>query len=128
MFLKIPSRDTTDDTIILCKHIPSSTSKCSSDYIVLDVSEHLKDLHEKARQCYLEWKASGRSRSDYTHAEMRVSRLQFKYTLRHCRANKTMMRADALANALKNKKSTAFWKDVQMMTNSNIPLASKVGG
>ena len=58
---------------------------------------------------------------------MRVSRLQFKYTLRHCRANETMMRADALANALKIQNSTAFWKDVQMMTNSNIPLASKVG-
>ena len=38
-----------------------------------------------------------------------------------------MMRADALANALKNKKSTAFWKDVQKMTSSNISLASKVG-
>ena len=77
--------------------------KCSSDYIVPGFNEHLKDLHEKARQCYLQWKASGRSRSDHTHAEMRVSRLQFKYTLRHCRANETMMRADALANALKTK-------------------------
>ena len=38
-----------------------------------------------------------------------------------------MMRADALANALKNKNSTAFWKDVQKMTNSNVPLAYKVG-
>ena len=84
-------------------------------------------MHEKDRQCYLQWKASGRSRSDHTHAEMRVSRLQFKYTLRHCRANETMMRADALANALKYKNSTAFWKDVQKMTSSNIPLASKVG-
>ena len=28
---------------------------------------------------------------------------------------------------LKNKNSTAFWKDVQKMTSSNIPLASKVG-
>ena len=116
------------DTLVVVsrKHIPSSTFKCSSDYIVPGFKEHLKDLHEKARQCYLQWKASGRSRSDHTHAEMRVSRLQFKYTLRHCRANETMMRADALANALKNKNSTAFWKDVQKMTSSNIPLASKV--
>ena len=103
------------DTLVVVsrKHIPSSTFKCSSDYIVPGFNEHLKDLHEKARQCYLQWKASGRSRSDHTHAEMRVSRPQFKYTLRHCRANETMMRADALANALKNKNSTAFWKDVQ---------------
>ena len=102
------------DTLVVVskKHIPSSTFKCSSDYIVPGFNEHLKDLHEKARQCYLQWKASGRSRSDHTHAEMRVSRLQFKYTLRHCRANETLMRADALANALKNKNSTTFWKDV----------------
>ena len=45
-------------------------------------------MHGKARQCYLEWKASGRSRSDRTHAEMRVSRLQvYAYTLSSERNN-----------------------------------------
>ena len=94
------------DTLVVAtgRHIPSSTFKCSSDDIIPGFNKHLKGLHEKARQCYLQWKASGRSRSDHTHAEVRVSRLQFNYTLRYCRANETMMRADALANAKKKNK------------------------
>ena len=44
------------DTLVVVskKYIPSSTFKCSSDYIVPGFNEHLKDLHEKARQCYLQ--------------------------------------------------------------------------
>ena len=74
------------DTLVVVsrKHTPSSTFKCSSNYIVPGFNEHLNDLHEKARQYYLQWKVSGRSRNDHTHAEMRVGRLQFKNTLRHC--------------------------------------------
>ena len=39
-----------------------------------------------------------------------------------------MHRADALALSLKDRNSTSFWKDVQKMASSKIPLATKVGG
>ena len=59
---------------------------------------------------------------------MRVCRLQFKYALRCCRANEDMHRAEALAQSLKDRNSTSFRKDVQKMSSSKIPLATKVGG
>ena len=65
-------------------------------------------------------------RTGEVHNAMRVSRLCFKYALSKCRANEKMMRADALALALKNKVSTSFWKDVTKMANGKVPLSSKV--
>ena len=59
---------------------------------------------------------------------MRVSRLQFKYALRWCRAIEDMHPADALAQSLKERNSTSFWKDVHKMASSKIPKATKVGG
>ena len=73
------------------------------------------------------WRDAGKSRNDATQSDMRVSRLQFKYALRCCRANEDMHRADALAQSLKGKNSTSFWKDVQKIASSKIPLSTKVG-
>ena len=78
-------------------------------------------------RCYLTWRVSGRSRSDDTPTEMRLSRLQFKYAVRKCRANEQIMRADTLAHVLYNRQSTSFWKDVRKMTSSKVSLATKVG-
>ena len=89
-------------------------------------NEHLKELHGKAREYYLVWKDVGRPRTGDVHNDMRVSRLRFKYVLRHCRANEEMMRADALAHSLSSSDSTSFWKDVSKMANSKDPLASQV--
>ena len=58
---------------------------------------------------------------------MRLSRLQFKYAVRKCRANKQIMRADTLAHVLYNRQSTSFWKDVRKMTSSKVSFATKVG-
>ena len=55
------------------KHIPSSNFRCSQDYVVPDFNEHLKDLHEKARQCYVIWSDAGKSRNDANQSDMRVS-------------------------------------------------------
>ena len=107
--------------------IPTCRYKCAQEFIVPGFNEHLKELHDQARQCYLSWRSIGRPRTGDVHNDMRVSRLRFKYALRQCRSNEEMMRADALALSLKNKDSTSFWKDVSKMANSKVPLASKVG-
>ena len=107
--------------------IPTCRYKCAQEFIVPGFNEHLKELHDQARQCYLSWRSIGRPRTGDVHNDMRVSRLRFKYALRQCRSNEEMMRADALALSLKNKNSTSFWNDVSKMANSKVPLASKVG-
>ena len=93
-----------------------------------DFNEHVKDLHDTARQYYLVWRDACKSRNDETHSDMRRSRLQFKLALRLCRANEDMHRADALALTLKDKNSASFWKDVENMASSKISFATKVGG
>ena len=106
--------------------IPTCRFRCSQEFIVPGFNEHLKELHGKARECYLVWKDIGRPRTGDVHDDMRVSRLRFKYVLRQCRANEEMMRADALAHSLSSRDSTSFWKDVGKMANNKVPLASKV--
>ena len=41
---------------------------------------------------------------------MRRSRLSFKYALRQCRLHEQQIKADKLANDLKNKDTVSFWK------------------
>ena len=38
------------------------------------------------------------------------------------------MRADSLARSMMNNDMTRFWKDVNTITNSKVPLATKVDG
>ena len=106
--------------------IPPNKFKCSQDYIVPGFNEHLKELHCDARAQYLIWRNVGKPRTVESHGKMRNSRLCFKYAFRQCRANKEMMRADALAHALCNRDSTSFWKDVRKMASSKIPLQPKL--
>ena len=81
--------------------IPTTKYKCSSDFIVLDFNEYVRDLHHIARSSYLVWKQSCKPRGDVTEGDMRTSRLRFKYALRQCQSNDEIMRADAnLARSL----------------------------
>ena len=107
--------------------IPTCRFRCSQEFIDPGFNRHLKELHGKARECYLVWKDVDRPRTGDAHNNMRVSRLRFKSVLCHCRANEEMMRPDALAHSLSSSDSTSFWKDVSMVTNSSkVSLASKV--
>ena len=58
--------------------IPTCRFRCSQEFIVPGFNEHLKELHGKARECYLVWKDIGRPRTGDVHDDMRVSRLRFK--------------------------------------------------
>ena len=84
-------------------------------------------MHCEAGAQYLNWRNASSPRTGESHSDMRVSRLRFKYAFRQCCASEDMMRSGALANSLKSKDSTSFWKDVRKMTNSKFPLASKAG-
>ena len=70
----------------------------------------------------------GKAGGDDTDMDMRITRLQFKYALRQCRMDEDMIRADALARSLHCKDTTPFWKGVKSMRDSDVFLATKVGG
>ena len=57
---------------------------------------------------------------------MNQFRLRFKSALKYCQQNETIMRANALAESMMNNDINGFWKDVHKITNSKVPLATKV--
>ena len=52
--------------------IPICRFKCVQEFIVPGFNEHLKELHDQARQCYLSWRNIGRPRPGDVHNDMRV--------------------------------------------------------
>ena len=63
-----------DDLIVASKaHIHSCNFRCSQHYVVPEFNEHLKDLHDTARQYFLVCRDARKSRNDKTHSNMRRS-------------------------------------------------------
>ena len=109
------------------KCIPQSRSNQKKG-VVPGWTDLVKELHYKARRDYILWHNLGKPRSGPSCKEMRHSRLCFKYALRQCRVHEEKIKADKLANDLKNKDSISFWKAVSHTSKLNIPLPENVNG
>ena len=59
---------------------------------------------------------------------MRRSRLQFKYILKQCQRNEDQVRADVMAESMRNHDMKSFWKDVSSTYSRKVPLATTVNG
>ena len=90
-------------------------------------NEHVKELHDAARDAYLLWKDSGKPRQGVAYELMRHSRSQFKHSLRVCKNRKNTIIADNIAANLCKKDDRAFWGEIKKMTNSKIKLPSMIG-
>ena len=88
--------------------IPTSKIHTHHDYIVPGFNEFAKQLHSEARGDYLLWKASGKPSSGLLYLNMCQSRIRFKRTLRECRQNEEIIRANAHANSLTEKDMSSF--------------------
>ena len=86
----------------------------------------VKELHYKARSDYILWSNLGKPRSGTSCEEIRRSRLSFKYA--GCRVHAEQIKADKLANDLKNTDSMSFWKAVSCNSKLNAPLPENVNG
>ena len=54
------------------------------------------------------------------------SRIRFKRTLRECRQNEEIIRANAHANSLMEEDMTSFWKGIKKDSNARVPLANTI--
>ena len=54
------------------------------------------------------------------------SRIRFKRTLRECRQNEEIIRANEHAKSLMEKDMTLFWKGIKKNYNSKVPLAPMI--
>ena len=88
----------------------------------------MKELHAIARHDFVMWRSAGKPRFGEICLSMNQSRLRFKSALKYCQQNETIMRANALAESMMNNDINVFWKDVHKITNSKVPLATKVDG
>ena len=88
----------------------------------------MKELHAIARHDFVMWRSAGKPRFGEICLSMNQSRLRFKSALKYCQQNETIMRANALAESMMNNGMNGFWKDVHKITNSKVPLATKVDG
>ena len=59
---------------------------------------------------------------------MRLTRLQFKYSLRYVKQHENIMRKDSLAKKLAMSDPTKFWSEIRMMSGQNNTLPSCVEG
>ena len=60
-------------------------------------NEHVKELHDAARDAYLLWKHSGKHRQGVVYELMRHSMSQFKHSLRVCKNRNNTIIADKIA-------------------------------
>ena len=71
---------------------------------------HLRQLHERAREAFLEWRRNGSPREGPEAYRMREARATFKRALRQCRREEARMREEALAEKLRGKQMHDFWQ------------------
>ena len=96
-------------------------------YKVPSYNEHVKDLHAIARYDLVMWRRNaGKPRFGEICLSINQSTLRFNSALKYCQQNETIMRANALAESMMNNDMNGFWKDVHTITNSKVPLATKV--
>ena len=110
------------------KYIPSSKIDYYRKHNVPGYNEHVKELHAIARHDFVMWRSAGKPRFGEIYLSMNQSRLRFKSALKYCQQNETIMQANALAESMMNNDMNGFWKDVHKITNSKVPLATKVDG
>ena len=60
------------------------------------------------------------------YLNMCQSRIRFKRTLRECRQNEEIIRANAHANSLMEEDMTLFWKGIKKDSNARVPLAPMI--
>ena len=91
-------------------------------------NDYVKETYEKARESFLLWLSNGKPRSGPIFEIMRVSRANFKYSLRYCKNIENKARADSLAKKFLSKDPIVFWKAIKRINNSNSTLSNTVNG
>ena len=95
----------------------NSIAKCkqvsATNYVVPGWNDLVKEQHLDARNSYVLWRNLGKPRHGPVFDTMSRSRLQFKYSLRQCRAMEDTARADGMAKSLQTKDTYKFWQSVK---------------
>jgi len=81
-------------------------------------NKDVREKHKAARQAYLYWIDNHKSKSGPLFDIMKKSKKEFKYALRACRKTQQKCKADAMAEALRNRSPKIFWQSIRKSKKS----------
>ena len=75
-------------------------------------NQFVKELYADARKSFIEWVKEGKPLEGASREVMRTSRAKFRKALEKCKRDEENIRKKRLAEKLKKKDYTEFWKDI----------------
>ena len=114
------------DVLIQCGNCLKAKGNQGKHHVVPGWSENVDVVHNAARDAYLLWKDSGKTRQGAIYDLMKRSRAQFKYALRKCKVNKNTIIADKIANKMSGNNVREFWNEIKVNMNSRVNLPSVI--
>uniref|UniRef100_A0A8C6PWR0 Reverse transcriptase domain-containing protein n=1 Tax=Nothobranchius furzeri TaxID=105023 RepID=A0A8C6PWR0_NOTFU len=91
-------------------------------------SEHAYALHAESRAAYKVWAAAGKPKSGSILESKKAANVKFKNAVRYIKRNEQTMRANSLANKLKNNDVSEFWKELKRSCISKQLLPASING
>ena len=76
-------------------------------------NRRVKDSHNIARNCYLNWINAGKLRGTKEHDDMLQSRRVFKDNLKQCKSNKQNEISQSIMDKFRLRDKTEFWKTIK---------------
>uniref|UniRef100_A0A8C6PLS6 Reverse transcriptase domain-containing protein n=1 Tax=Nothobranchius furzeri TaxID=105023 RepID=A0A8C6PLS6_NOTFU len=91
-------------------------------------SEHAYVLHAESRAAHKAWAAAGKPKSGSKLESKKAANVKFKNAVRYIKRNEQTMRANSLANKLKNNDVSEFWKELKRSCISKQLLPASIHG
>ena len=89
-------------------------------------NEHVKHLHEIARDSFLLWKERGRPPDGECAELMKKTRADFRAALRYCKDNEVELRRKRLLENFRLKNYKGFWRDVAETNKHNMSYPTEI--
>ena len=106
----------------------AGTNRRNGTHSVPGWNEHVNELHNIARQSFLEWIVEGKPKHGTVFDDMKLSRARFKYELRCLKRHKDQQIGDSLANKLQDSKPEHFWKEINRINKCKVTLPNCIDG
>ena len=106
----------------------AGTNRRNNTHSIPGWNEHVDELHNIARQSFVEWIVHGKPKHGTVFDDMKRSRARFKYELRCLKRHKNQQIGDNLANQLQGGRPERFWKEINRISKCKVSLPNCIDG
>ena len=110
---------------MLC--IPQRIVQQRSPFAVPRWNQTVKMKHNLTRGAFLHWRSGGSPKEGCAVAQMKQSRLSFKYALKKCRREQNQKKDSEFAQALIGESPDRFWRLIKRHLGGRITVPSSFG-